>query len=123
MTWVIVILGYLVIALCGAILAQPQIVRRILGFFSIGSRIYLAGLIRLVLGIILLSLAAQTRLWWYVVAVGLISSAAGLSIFFFALKRSKKLLKRLQNQSNLILRLYAVLGLVIWAILIYALLP
>lgn len=123
MVWIIPIAGFLAIALSSAILIAPKLTRRMIDFFSIGSRIYLAGLFGLTLGIILLFLATRVRLWGYVVTLGLIAAASGLSVFFFALRRTKKILKRIQNQSNLILRLLAIVALAIWALLTYALLP
>lgn len=122
MVQVILVLGYLIIAYCLVIVVQPKTLRKTIDFLSIGSRLYLAGFIRLILGIVLLFLAGQTRFWGYVVTIGLLSAASGLSLFFFALKRTKKLLLRLRNQSNLILRLYAIIGLALWVVLVYALL-
>ena len=123
MAWIVLILGSVAIACCLAIVIAPKFGHRIIDFFSIGSRLYLAGFVRLLLGVLLLILASQARLWGYVVIIGLIAAASGLSIFFFALKRTKKLLARLGNQSNLLLRLLAIIALAIWALLIYALLP
>lgn len=123
MVWIVLTIGSLAIALCLAILIVPKLLGKVADFFSIGSRLYLAGVIRLAAGVILLILATQARFWGYVVTVGLFAAASGLSLFFFPLKRTKKLLSRLQNQSNLMLRLLTTLALVIWALLIYALLP
>lgn len=123
MVWIVLAAGYLAIVFCLVILIAPKFLSRTIDFFSIGSRLYLAGLARLVLGVMLLILATQTRLWGYVVTIGLVAAASGLSIFFFALKRTKQLLSRLQNQSNLVMRLFAIIALFIWVLLIYALLP
>ena len=122
MVWAIIVVGYLIIAYCLVILVEPKSLRRTIDFLSIGNRLYLVGFVRLILGIVLLFLAGQTKFWGYVVTIGLLSAASGLSLFFFALKRTKKLLLRLRNQSNLILRLYAIMGLALWVVLIYALL-
>lgn len=123
MVWFVVIVGILKIACCLITLVVPNFLRKAVGFVSIGSRLYLVGFLRLVLGVLLLILAYQVRLWGYVVTIGLLASASGLSIFFLALKRTKKLLQRLVNQSNLVLRLLAILAIAIWAVLIYSLLP
>ena len=122
MVWIILAIGFLAIALCLAILIAPKTLRKIIDFFSIGSRIYLAGAIRIALGVMLLVLATHSRLWGYVVTLGLLATTAGVSTFFLALKRTKKLLARLRNQSNLTLRLFAIAGLALWALLVYALL-
>ena len=119
----IIILSFMVIALCVAALARPNIFRKMIDFYSVGSRLYLAGFVRLVLGIFILMLAAQARLWEYVAIIGLLAAASGLSIFFFPLRRTKKLLSRIQHQSKLTLRLYALIVIAIWALLVYALRP
>ncbi len=119
----ILIIAYLKIASSSVILVAPKLLRRIIDFFSIGSRLYLAGVLRLVLGVLLLLSATQARLWGYVVTLGLVVAASGISCFFLALRRTKKLLARLRNQSNPFLRLYAIIGLLIWLVLIYAFLP
>jgi len=123
MAWIILIAGFAKIVYCLAILIAPKILRKTVDFFSIGSRLYVAGLLRLLLGVILLILSTQARSWGYVVIVGLVLSASGLSLFFLALRRIKKILGRLQNQPNFILRLFAITGLTIWVLLIYSLLP
>ncbi len=123
MVWIILIAGSLAIVLCLAILIVPKTLRRLIDFLSVGSRIYRVGVIRIVLGVMLLILATHCRLWGYVITVGLLAAASGLSLFFFPLRRTKKLLSRLQNQSNLALRLFAIVALAIWVLLIYALLP
>lgn len=123
MVWIVLSVGYVITAVCLAILVAPGILRKILSFFSLGSRLYLAGSLRLVLGVMLLALATQARLWGYVVGIGLLLAASGLCVFFFALRRTKKLLARLEQQSNLVLRLGALFGIAIWVVLIYSLLP
>lgn len=119
----VVIVGILAISCCLTILIMPNILRRFIDFLSIGSRLYLAGFLRLALGVMLLILSLQAKFWGYVVTLGLLSAASGVSVFFFALRRTKKLLRRIEHQSNPILRLFAIIGLAIWGLLVYSLLP
>jgi len=123
MIWIGIVIGYLAIAICLAILVMPKIVHKIVGFFSIGNRIYMAGYIRIAFGILLLFLATQSKLWGYVVTMGLLSATSGACIFFFGLTRTKNLFNRFKKHPSLLIRLYSSLALVIWAILLYALLP
>lgn len=123
MLWIV--LGFAILKSSGCLLGLilPQFLRKILNFVSIGSRLYVISLLRISIGILLLFLAAQSRLWGYVVAIGMITTGSGLSLFFFALRRTKKLLARIQNQPDHLLRLLLIAGLAIWALLIFALLP
>ena len=123
MVWIVISFGVAFIGLALAILAKPDVARKMMDWLSTGSRVYLAGAFRLTYGILLLILASQSRWWGFVVGLGLLASAAGLATFFIALKRTKKLIWRLRNQSNPNMRLFAVLAVVIWAALVYALLP
>lgn len=123
MVWIIFIAGWLIIGYYLAILIAPRCLRKTIDFFSIGSRLYLVGFIRLILGLMLLTLSSQARLWWYIVIIGLLSAASGLYLFFCALRRTKKLLGQIKNQSNLILRIIAIIALVLWGLLLYAIFP
>ncbi len=123
MVWIILIAGFAIIIYCLVLLAAPKLVRRMIDFFSVGSRLYAAGLIRLLLGVMLLLCSAQSKCWGFVIAMGLLASAGGISVFFLALRRTKKLLTRLRNQSDLALRLFVLVGLIIWAALVCCFLP
>lgn len=123
MLWIVLIIAFAVIIYCLLILIAPRLLRKAFAFFSIGSRLYLISLLRITLGVLLLILSTQAKFWGYVAAIGLIAAASGVSVFFFALRRTKKFLNIIQNQSNLRLRFYAVIGLVIWTLLVYSLLP
>lgn len=123
MAEIVFVTGVLVIILCLAGLLKPNLIRRMVDFFFVGSRLYLAGVIRLTLGLMLLLLASRSSCWGYLVIIGIIAAASGLSIFFFALKRSKALLKRIKNKSDFVLRIYLIIGIAIWSGLLYSLLP
>lgn len=118
MLWIIFILGFAIIGFCLAILIAPECLRRTIRFLSIGSRVYLSALLHIAAGIILLLLSAQAGVWWYAVTIGFIAIAGGFSLFFFPLKRTRELLSRLQNKSNLFLRLYALIALGVWALVL-----
>ncbi len=122
MVWIIFTIGSFIVVFCLAALIRPKIIRSVLTFSSVGNRLYRIGFMRTIIGIMLLILAPRARLWWYVTIFGLICTASGLSVFFFALKRTKKILSRIRRQSDFILRVCALIGLIIWLILFYALL-
>ena len=121
MVWIVLTIGSLATVAALAFLVSPKILRDIINYFSVGNRLYITGFIRAVVGIMLLILAPKARLWCYVAIIGLICTASGVSIFFFALRRSKKLLSRMSKQSDLLLRIYAFLALAMWIFLFYAL--
>lgn len=116
-------IAYLAIIACLSILIKPKVLHKLVAFFSIGNRLYTAGYVRIAFGILLLFLAVQSKLWGYVVTIGLLLIASGVCVFFFGLSRTKNLFTRIKRQSPLTLRLYAGLALAIWSILIHSLLP
>ncbi|MFH1046586.1 MAG: hypothetical protein V1727_06475 [Candidatus Omnitrophota bacterium] len=121
MVWLILTLGSIIVIADLAIMALPKLFRLAIDLLAIGSRLYLVGIVRIIAGIMLLILAPQARLWWYVVIFGLICTASGCSIFFLPLRRTKKLFSRLQHQSHLAIRLWTALSLLLWIFLFYAL--
>jgi uncharacterized protein YjeT (DUF2065 family) len=118
-----IIIIFAIIGYCLTVLLVPRFFRYSINFFLIGSRLYLAGLMHFILGMAILSAASGARWWGYVTTIGLLWTGSGLSLFFFALKRTKRLVQRIQNQSDLSLRIFAIFALAIWTVLVYALLP
>ncbi|MFC1631768.1 hypothetical protein ACFL1I_06915 [Candidatus Omnitrophota bacterium] len=123
MLQIVVVFGLIKIVGCLVALVKPDFLRKTIDFFLIGSRLYVVGTIRLILGGLLLILATQARWWGFVVVFGLLAAASGILFFFLALKRTKILLKRLQTQPERVLRVWVMICIAIWLILIYSLLP
>lgn len=123
MAWIIVICGIIISGVSIAAIISPAISRGIIKFFSVRSRLYAAGIIRIILGTMLLLLSSQAKLWWFTVITGLLLAGAGIGLFFSPLRRTKELLARMQNKPDNTLRLYTSLPLVVWIILLYSLLP
>jgi len=121
MIWIVFTLGSFSSVIALITLIYPGILRKILGFFSKGNRLYLLGILRTGLGIMLLILSPSARLWWYVVIIGFLYTTSGLSFFFFALRRTKKILSRFSRRPTMQIRGYALLAVVMWIFLFYAL--
>ncbi|MBN3038171.1 MAG: hypothetical protein JW869_01980 [Candidatus Omnitrophica bacterium] len=121
MIWIVLTFGSLATVAILAMLVSPKIMRNVINYFLAGNRLYITGFVRTTIGIMLLILAPRARLWCYVAVIGLICTASGVSIFFFSLRRSKKLLTRIRNHSDFALRLYAFLVLTMWIFLFYSL--
>ncbi len=121
MVWIVFTLGSLSVVMALLTLTFPKILGKILSFFSKGNRLYLLGILRTTLGIMLLILSPQARLWWYVIIIGFLYTASGLSFFFFALRRTKKILSRFTQRPAIQIRTYAFIALAMWVFLFYAL--
>jgi len=101
-------------------LLKPDVMKRIMEFFKQGKRIYLAGLIRLVLAIIFLLGASECKKPWVIIAFGILFIIGGLLIFILGLEKLKRWIEWWQKQSNLLLRVLAVIALALGAIIIYS---
>ncbi|MFH1245449.1 MAG: hypothetical protein V1662_03105 [Candidatus Omnitrophota bacterium] len=123
MAWIIFFCGIIISGICLATILFPVISRNIIKFFSVGNRLYSAGIIRIILGTMILLLSAQAKLWWFTVTIGLLAACSGAVLFFSPLRRAKELLARIQNKPDNLLRIYTSLTLLVWLILLYSLLP
>lgn len=109
----------MLISLMGIVyLLRPDIIKKLMRFFKKGKRIYLAGILRLVLAVVFLVAARECRYPWIIFACGIIFLAGGLLIFLLGPEKIRKILDWYQEQSELIFRVIAVIVLVFGLIII-----
>lgn len=113
-------LGMLFALMGIAYLLRPDIVKKFMGFFKKGKRIYLAGLIRFVLGVVFLVAARECRYPWIIFASGIIFLIGGLLIFMLGPEKIRRILDWYQNQPTLIFRVIALVVLAFGAIIIFS---
>ena len=117
---VVKIIGIVIVALALAYLLKPEIMEYLMEFFKEGKRIYLAGLIRVVLAIVLLVAARGCDSPRMVVFFGILFLISGLLTFIIGPERAKSIINWYQGQSPLVLRLLALIALVIGVAIIYS---
>jgi uncharacterized protein YjeT (DUF2065 family) len=103
-----------------AYLLRPNIIKKLMGFFKKGKRIYFAGLIRFALAIVFFVGARECRYFWIIFASGLIFLIGGLLIFMLGPEKIRRILDWYQNQPTLIFRVIALIVLVFGAIIIFS---
>lgn len=101
-----------------AYLLKPEIIKKLMGFFKKGKRIYLAGLLRFALAVVFLVAARECGYPWIIFASGIIFLAGGLLIFILGPEKIRRILDWYQQQSTLIFRVIAVIVLVFGVIII-----
>jgi len=118
---VIKIIG-MVFVLIGIIyLIKPGVIRRLIGLFGHGNRLYFSGLIRLILAVVFLAAARECRKPWVIFAFGILFLLGGFVIFLAGPKRLRPVLEWWQKQSDLLLRVLAVATVVVGvAVIIFA---
>jgi uncharacterized protein YjeT (DUF2065 family) len=94
--------------------------KRLMEFFKQGRRMYFAALIRLVLAVVFFLAARQCRFFWVIFAFGVLFIISGLLIFILGLEKVKSYISWWQKQPVMLLRVMAVVGLAIGAIIIYS---
>ena len=114
------IIGIILVLTAVIYFVKPAIMRRLLGFFKYGNRIYIAGVIRLALAIIFLLAARECDLTWIIVIFGILFLLGGLLIFTLGNKRITPILEWYEKQTDLLLRILVLIVLAIGALIIYA---
>jgi uncharacterized protein YjeT (DUF2065 family) len=89
-------------------------------FFKQGRRMYFAALIRLALAVVFLLSASQCRFFWVIFAFGVLLIISGLLIFILGLEKVKSYVNWWQKQPLVLLRVMALIGLAIGALIIYS---
>jgi len=120
MDTVIKIIGIVFVVMTIVYLLKPDVMKWLMEFFKKGKRMYFAALIRFVLAVVFLLAARECDITWVIVVFGILFLISGLLIFILGPERIKSMIDWYQKQSVLLLRVMAVIGLAIGAIIIYA---
>jgi len=113
-------LGMLFALMGIAYLLRPDIIKRLMGFFKKGKRIYFAGLIRFALAIVFFVAARECIYPWIIFASGIIFLIGGLLIFMLGPEKIRRILNWYQEQPTLIFRVIALVVLAFGAIIIFS---
>ncbi|MFH1370058.1 MAG: hypothetical protein ABII09_02050 [Planctomycetota bacterium] len=101
-------------------LIRPDVIRKIMQFFSKGSRLYLAAVARFVLAIVFFLGARECKVTWLIVTFGVIFLMSGLLIFMLGLEKARGIINWYLEQTNLIFRFLAIIVLGVGLIIVYA---
>ena len=113
-------LGMLFALMGIAYLLRPNIIKKLMGFFKKGKRIYFAGLIRFALTVVFLVAARECSYPLIILASGIIFLIGGLLIFMLGPEKIKRILDWYEQQPALIFRVIALIVLAFGAIIIFS---
>jgi len=119
MIFLVKLAGILIMALGITIFASPQITQKIFEFCKEGNRLYYSGVIRTVVGIIILILASNSLVPLAAIALGLMLLLSGIVIFAADQDKLKTLLNAFNEMPGLTMRLFGLIA-ASFGILIYA---
>ena len=101
------------------IMARPEMLRRLTGFFGQGKRMYLAGVLRIGLAVVFLLGARECDESRVIAALGILLLVSGLTIFMLGATRLRGMLGWFERQPLLVLRGAGLLVLGFGAVVIY----
>ena len=117
---VILIIGILIILEGVVLLLKPDWIKKVIRFFAKGKALYLAALLRLILGVLFLVSARECDKPWIAIAFGILLLLAGISMFIIKLDKMKAYLGWWYERSLITIRLLSLAAFAIGAIIIYA---
>jgi len=117
---VVSIIGLAVLLEGVLFLIKPGALKVILRFFAKGRNLYIAGAIRIVLGIVFLYYAQSCRISWLILVLGIVLCVSGLAFFGIKIEKLKAILNWWEQRSTITLRIIAIATVAIGAVLIYA---
>ena len=120
MGFVIKIIGAIFILISVVYLFKPAVMKWLVEFFCKGGRLYIAGLLRLVLAIVFLLGARECALPWVIGIIGGMFIISSLLIFVLGPKKFIPILQRFRDWPDLTIRIIAVVPMIFGAIIIYA---
>lgn len=113
-------IGVLIFALGCVFIVYPAWGKKVAAFWKKGKTVYVGGVIRLVIGVILLIAAAGAKQSITAAILGVVFLASGVLIFAMSLEQTKRLIEFWENQPDLILRLMCIVTIAFGALIFFA---
>ena len=114
------LIGIVVIGMGIIFLINPKLYKQYIAFWEKGRRLYIGGILGILLGVILLLAASQCRLVGVIVTLGIITLAKGILILALGPERMKSMLRWWQRRPLLVLRLLTPIAIAVGALLLYS---
>lgn len=114
------LIGIIMIALGISCVIDVKIMKRLMRFCGEGRRLYAVGVIRLVMGVILLMAAPGTISPGVISTLGILVIIGGITIFILGVEKTKAVLSWWQRRYPLVLRLGASGALIFGILILYS---
>jgi len=99
---------------------KSELMKRFAQFFIEGSRFYIIGVLRLIIGAVFLMAASQCRLPWPIIALGALILLSGITIFSIGLEKSKDIVTWMYSKPDWFLKLLSVFSIIIGGFILYS---
>ncbi|HRZ87247.1 MAG TPA: hypothetical protein P5287_05470 [bacterium] len=114
------LVGVWIVMLGIVFLLRTDFYRRMVKFWMEGRRLYMAGVVRIVLGALFLLAASQCRHPGMMIAFGVLVLAGGVSIYVMGLERTRKMLSWCDAQNDIFFRFTAAAVIAVGMLLLYS---
>ncbi|MFA7676700.1 MAG: hypothetical protein WCY34_00855 [Candidatus Omnitrophota bacterium] len=120
MVWLVKLIGILLVVAGAIFIAKPASMKKVMRFWMKKNRVYAAGVINILIGIIFLFAASGSSLPWFVVLVGIVSLIKGALSFIMGPAKIMALIDKIDKKPVKSLRSLAIVPLVLGILLVYA---
>jgi len=120
MIMVIKAIGLIMAVMGVAIIAIPKNLVKVIPFFKKSKRIYIVGVVRIVLAVIFLLSASQCRWPWVIAVFGILTLVSGVLIFALKLKVIRAILDWFHEKSDMVLRIIGSVIVIIGLLIVFA---
>ncbi len=120
MVGLVTLIGVIMVALGAVYLVKPQVMKKSAKFWTNTIRLYLGGVLSILIGIIFLSAASECNSFWFILLVGILSLAKGLFAFILGPIKVKNIVGQIIKKPAKTLRVFAIVILVLGVMIIYS---
>jgi len=120
MAQIVKALGIIILALGIIIVVKPSLMRSFIEFAKVGKRVYIGGVVRIVIGLFLLFSIPHVTLPWICGIMGVIAMIAGILFFVLGVTKMHAFLDKISALPENKFRLLPIVPIIIGVLLIYA---
>jgi len=119
MPYVIKTIGILMAVLGVVMATMPDLMTKTIDYFKVGKRVYAVGIIRIVIGALLLVSCPQATIVWLPAVIGALVVISGIVVFALGIERDHAMMEWWEQKPENTRRIGAIIAAVIGVLLIY----
>ncbi len=120
MTILAKLIGVMIMVIGTVITLNPGVFKRMVSFWKVDKRIYIAGIVRLIFAVVFLSVASSCKLPAVIYTFGVLVLIGAILVFALRPERMKRMLEWWGAKPPSILRLMGLVALLMGALIIYS---
>ena len=113
-------IGITIIFIGGIIMVQPETLQKVLAFWNVGYRLYLAAVLRFIFGVIFIGASSEGRSPIILLTLGIVFILSAVIFVVIRLDQWKRLISQFLEKPVLFFRLWSLVALLIGSLIVYA---